>query len=178
MVNLLRDATTRRRLAALRAAVAASGHSGGGKNAARPVRQHAQKQLHRRLDDALDFGRNVRDLDDEKQHQLRIACKQLRYACDFFSGLYEGQLQEIVKPITRLQDLLGAAHDAVVFAARLEDIRRGLPARGDRQALEVVQHDLHRRKKTAQSKAAGLWMEFTTPANIRKLRRLINQGRG
>jgi CHAD domain-containing protein len=87
-------------------------------------------------------------------------------------------LQEIVKPITRLQDLLGAAHDAVVFAARLEDIRRGLPARGDRQALEVVQHDLHRRKKTAQSKAAGLWMEFTTPANIRKLRRLINQGRG
>ncbi len=52
-------------------------------------------------------------------HRLRIRCKRLRYALEFASGLYEGELKGFVRQLTRLQDALGSMQDAEVASSRL-----------------------------------------------------------
>jgi CHAD domain-containing protein len=55
-------------------------------------------------------------------HRLRIRCKRLRYALEFASGLYDGELKGFVRQMTRLQDALGSMQDAVVASSRLQVI--------------------------------------------------------
>jgi triphosphatase len=53
-------------------------------------------------------------------HRLRIRCKRLRYALEFASGLYSGELKGFVRQMTRLQDVLGSMQDAEVASGRLQ----------------------------------------------------------
>jgi CHAD domain-containing protein len=55
-------------------------------------------------------------------HRLRIRCKRLRYALEFASGLYDGELKGFVRQLTRLQDALGSMQDAEVASGRLQAI--------------------------------------------------------
>jgi CHAD domain-containing protein len=55
-------------------------------------------------------------------HRLRIRCKKLRYALEFASGLYDGELKGFVRQMTGLQDALGSLQDAEVAASRLQVI--------------------------------------------------------
>jgi triphosphatase len=55
-------------------------------------------------------------------HLLRIRCKRLRYALEFFSGIYEGQTEKMIRSVTRLQDSLGVMQDAVVAVDRLRSL--------------------------------------------------------
>jgi len=55
-------------------------------------------------------------------HRLRIRCKRLRYALEFASGLYDGELKGFVRQMTRLQDALGSMQDAEVASSRLQVI--------------------------------------------------------
>jgi CHAD domain-containing protein len=55
-------------------------------------------------------------------HRLRIRCKRLRYALEFASGLYDGELKGFVRQMTRLQDALGSMQDAAVASSRLQVI--------------------------------------------------------
>jgi inorganic triphosphatase YgiF len=64
-------------------------------------------------------GKGLRRLDAAGRHRLRIALKNLRYAAEFFApALAPDDLRPLLKPTTRLLDMLGAAKDAVA-AARL-----------------------------------------------------------
>ena len=47
-------------------------------------------------------------------HQLRISCKHLRYALEFFSDVLGPGAGGLIKQVTSMQDLLGDLHDAVV----------------------------------------------------------------
>ena len=55
-------------------------------------------------------------------HRLRIRCKRLRYSLEFASGLYDGEVRDFVRQMTRLQDALGALQDAEVASLRLQTI--------------------------------------------------------
>jgi CHAD domain-containing protein len=55
-------------------------------------------------------------------HRLRIRCKRLRYALEFASGLYDGELGGFVRQMASLQDVLGAMQDAEVASSRLQAI--------------------------------------------------------
>jgi CHAD domain-containing protein len=55
-------------------------------------------------------------------HRLRIRCKRLRYALEFASGLYDGELKGFVRQMARLQDTLGSMQDAQVASSRLQAI--------------------------------------------------------
>jgi len=60
---------------------------------------------------------------------LRIDIKKLRYAADFFSGLYEASaVRAMSKRLSRLQDILGAINDAAM-ATRLAEQAGGVDAR-------------------------------------------------
>jgi inorganic triphosphatase YgiF len=57
------------------------------------------------------------------RHQLRIALKKLRYACEFFRALFpKKDVKRYLKRLSALQDLLGALNDIVTASRVLEEL--------------------------------------------------------
>lgn len=66
-------------------------------------------------------GKAVEDADDEGRHRLRIAAKKLRYASEFFAGLYATKRQRarharFLTQLEELQDHLGDLNDLATGA--------------------------------------------------------------
>jgi CHAD domain-containing protein len=57
----------------------------------------------------------------EEMHQLRIQCKKLRYAAEFFTPLFDG-MENFIGHMKGLQDLLGIMNDVAVMQHLLEDL--------------------------------------------------------
>ena len=67
-------------------------------------------------------------LDDpplERLHALRIDCKRLRYAMEFFREVLGAEAKMVIKEVTALQDHLGELHDADVADHLLRDFLDG-----------------------------------------------------
>ena len=58
------------------------------------------------------LGRPAETFGPAKLHRLRIACKHLRYTCEFFAPLADERFKGWVRYWRRYQDLLGRHHDA------------------------------------------------------------------
>ena len=62
-----------------------------------------------------DYGRSPHTAADLHQmHQIRIQCKELRYAFEFFSPLLGPEIEPVIVVLEQLQDNLGALNDARV----------------------------------------------------------------
>jgi CHAD domain-containing protein len=75
-------------------------------------------------------GRHFRDLDDDELHALRITTKKLRYATEFFAGLFPSSKaiareEHSLQALRGLQDRLGELQDIAVAPAQLA--RMGVP---------------------------------------------------
>jgi inorganic triphosphatase YgiF len=119
----------------------------GGFAARMLARQH--KRLRRR-------GRHHATLSPAERHALRIAAKKLRYAAEFFAGLYpRKRARPYLAALAALQDVLGALNDAAVTQRLLAE----LPApRG--QAAGIVGGWMAR---AGRERLAGLdraWRDF------------------
>ena len=64
---------------------------------------------------------------DERLHMLRIALKRLRYACEFFSPLYDERMRKAVRIAVKFQDCLGEHQDAIVAVKRLGSLYFDIP---------------------------------------------------
>ena len=85
------------------------------KTGKRLVRQVVPELLNTQRTVVLDYHTQIRnDPASETLHNLRIACKQMRYTADFFRACYRKRLNPLIKRMTELQDLLGRVHDADV----------------------------------------------------------------
>jgi CHAD domain-containing protein len=93
------------------------------------VARLAEKALGRHFRGVLEFGRRLDGLDAEELHRLRIACKKLRYAAEFFVPLYPSGLSDLITLMTDVQDLLGEYHDADVYIERLQAYLDAKPSR-------------------------------------------------
>ncbi len=51
----------------------------------------------------------------QNHHAMRIAAKHLRYTLEAFNDLFSGRLQEEIKALKNLQDILGEMHDCDVW---------------------------------------------------------------
>lgn len=73
---------------------------------------------------ALKRGKHLSDLPDGKRHKLRIALKNLRYASEFFGGLFSDgkEPHRFLKQVAALQDLLGAHNDAAMADAFIQGL--------------------------------------------------------
>ena len=69
----------------------------------------------------LSAGANVDRRDAAAMHQLRIECKKLRYAADFFRPLFNG-MDVFIGHMKGLQDLLGVMNDVAVTRGLLDDL--------------------------------------------------------
>jgi CHAD domain-containing protein len=98
-----------------------------------PMKKKQRKRLHagiltysRRLLDkqerrVLFAGTNVDRNQAEEMHQLRIECKKLRYAAEFFRPLFDG-LDLFIGHMKGLQDLLGVMNDVAVTRGLLDNL--------------------------------------------------------
>ncbi len=85
----------------------------------RPAVDFAAEILTNRFKKILKKIENVKALDGRRRHKLRIAVKKLRYACEFFAGLFPGRKQtnqrrDLSKILKALQESLGALNDIEV----------------------------------------------------------------
>ena len=92
-----------------------------GPHADRPVAQLARAILDKRYRRVRREMTRFNELSVEARHQCRIDIKKLRYAADFFSGLYPIKRGQRLQPLlAALQDRLGALNDIAVARDKLE----------------------------------------------------------
>jgi CHAD domain-containing protein len=84
------------------------------------ARQLLDKQERR----VLATGSHTDQESAEAMHQLRIECKKLRYATEFFGPLFKG-MEDFTEHLKSLQDLLGIMHDVAVMHQLLENLLAG-----------------------------------------------------
>jgi len=63
-----------------------------------------------------------REPSPERFHRLRIRCKRLRYALEFFADLYGASARKPIRRLAALQDILGLMQDAAVAVDRLRKL--------------------------------------------------------
>ncbi len=91
-----------------------------------PLAAYAAAMLGRRHRQLRRRGRNLAQLNAEQRHALRIAAKKLRYAAEFFSGLYPRKAsRRYLQALAGLQDELGVLNDQAVTGRLLEQIGAG-----------------------------------------------------
>ncbi len=99
----------------------------------------------------------------EEQHALRIRVKKLRYACEFFAGLYRDQHpKRMIRRLARLQDALGHLNDGAVAERILDDV------------LAYLGPEARAEHQRAAGFVAG-WSAHTDDHPERKLRRQIRR---
>jgi CHAD domain-containing protein len=79
--------------------------------------------VQRRVATVRAFGEWVTgsDVPLERLHRLRIACKRLRYALEFFEEVLASDVDDLIEEMKKLQDHLGNLQDAVVACNLLRD---------------------------------------------------------
>ena len=102
-------------------------------------------------------------------HALRIDCKKLRYALEFYQEILPAKVAAAIPRLTTLQDHLGEMHDASVSIALVDafvqeqDIdQENQPAvwRACSTFRKICRDEVSQRVKTFPS----LWKQFDTPA--------------
>ena len=109
---------------------------GPGANASRPVGEVAAERIDRAYTRVRKRGRSLSaETPAETLHELRIACKKLRYLIEFFRSLFAGgPVSAVISALKRLQDDLGDYNDLQVQQRELRDTAQELFSAGGANA--------------------------------------------
>lgn len=88
----------------------------------RRITPFACRVLEEHLGNVLEAGKEIDKIDSEALHRLRIECKKLRYATEFFAPLYGERMKDFTRHLKALQDLLGTLHDTAVLPGLQRDL--------------------------------------------------------
>jgi len=133
-----------------------------------PIEAFAVEQLARRWRKVRKKGKALGELDGRSRHKLRIQTKKLRYAGEFFSGLFTTKRackrrKHFVAALERLQDALGDLNDIAVHEKRITAMgvrrRQSNPSRVFAAGLLTGREDA--RKDTAMNMAMDAYAELT-----------------
>ena len=114
--------------------------AGTGANAGRPVGETAAERIERAYARVRRRGRALSaETPAETVHELRIACKKLRYLLECFRSLFEtGRVDAFIRALKRLQDDLGEYNDLQVQRRALGDAADELLAAGGANAATLL----------------------------------------
>lgn len=85
---------------------------------------YSRRLLDRLERKVLEAGSEVDKNDAAQMHRLRIECKRLRYAAEFFEPILPG-LRDFITQLKGLQDLLGVLNDVSVMGGLLDALLEG-----------------------------------------------------
>ncbi len=89
----------------------------------------ARQRLQRRQRQVVNLAKQITQLDSEQRHGLRICCKKLRYALEFFAPLFaSGQHTHLRSALASAQDILGEMNDLHTATLLTMTSRPGLVA--------------------------------------------------
>ncbi len=105
----------------------------------RRLRPNARRILSVRIDEVWAFAPYVTHPGHVRElHDMRIACKRLRYLLEIFEIAFPADLGAFIDQIKDLQDLLGEIHDRDVQVPMLHDHLERLAERDARAARELM----------------------------------------
>ena len=104
-----------------------------------PIARFAAAELRKRRRKIARRGHELRELDPDARHQLRIEAKKLRYAADAFAGLFgrPKRARAFIEALKALQDALGDLNDIVV-GERLAHEAAASPGRAEMDSAFVA----------------------------------------
>jgi CHAD domain-containing protein len=121
------------------------------------------------------IARRAKAIDDQTParhlHEVRIAAKKLRYLIDVTSGFYDADdLRRILRPLKKVQGVLGEFNDAHVQERRLLKYRRALAAEGGPQGALVTLGHLAAESRRRRSELRGRVSKVLSRFGARKTR--------
>lgn len=136
------------------------------------VRHFAGSAIWRRYEAILSFERATPQAPPATLHQVRIACKRLRYALELFAEPLGPDTQTLLDTLIEAQDHLGALQDHIAALARLEALPHTEP-----ESLAVATYVATRASERdhLQSSFGPLWDRLTGSPFREKLTTLIAQ---
>ena len=129
-------------------------HQGNLDDLRRPIGEIAPAMLDRRRRAVRRRRKGFATQSAEKQHELRLALKKLRYTTDLFTALYPPKVTaSFTDRLKDLQDELGAANDVHVGDELVDELSRHAPKNG-REIAAAGQQVLawHRRRLAKRRK--------------------------
>lgn len=100
--------------------------AGLGNEAARPIAPFAAKRLRKRCKRVAKGGKHMKRLSDEARHAVRKDAKKLRYAAEYFGGLFSAKTarryKRFIGKLEAMQERLGKLNDLVTAPATLARI--------------------------------------------------------
>lgn len=107
----------------------------------RKLRPNARRILAVRIDEVWSFEQYVTHPGHVRElHDMRIACKRLRYLLEIFEVAFPADLGPFIDQIKDLQDLLGDIHDRDVQVPMLHDHLERLAERDAAAAREMLRY--------------------------------------
>lgn len=145
-----------------------------------PVGDFACQAIRRRFKKVIKAGRSmIGGATDEALHGLRIQCKKLRYALEFFAALADAdQAAALIRQLKELQDYLGRVNDLAVqqrfLFAYLGTIASRTGAGLDlAAAVGALIGGLHQEQQRLRLGFADVFGRFDTKDNRRRCRVLF-----
>lgn len=144
-------------------------------NSNAPAVSVAKKIIHKRFLKAIKCGGKINEEASDKDfHALRIECKKLRYAMEFFASLFEGEkIAELVLNLKALQDQMGHCNDLSVQIRTMNDFLEknssslslaasigGMTTLLHHEKMEIRKHFVKNFKKFAARKNASLFKKL------------------
>ena len=122
--------------------------------------------LHQRLASVRAYDSALPAADDRHLHALRVDCKRLRYAIEFFAPVLGASAQSFLEQIMSMQDTLGRINDIAVFAGSVKRLDEQSPE----QAALVENYIAQRNQELVRLRATfyAQWTRFNTRALQRK----------
>jgi hypothetical protein len=121
----------------------------------RRLRPNARAILAVRIDEVYSYDGLVADPANVTElHDMRIACKRLRYLLEIFGVAFGNQLKPFTDEVAGLQDVLGDIHDCDVQIPMLEEHLAWLSGREAGAAQRLVAEAAARPGRRRRSEAA------------------------
>jgi len=152
--------------------------------AAMPVTDFARQIIYRRYRRVMKDGRVITDRSpDESLHRLRIQCKKLRYALEFFTSLFpEEDMSRVIKQLKKLQNNLGDFNDLSVQQDMLRRYLAGLRT-GNRKNIQLAAAlgglltNLRHEQERVRNRFATTFQRFGDSDNTALFKRLFADSR-
>lgn len=121
------------------------------------LRHYAERALSRRFRHVRTAGENAAALTLADLHALRIQCKRLRYAAEFFAPLFPGRdTRRFARGLGALQERLGHLNDGAVADGLMASLGGG----GRAFAAGVVRGFVAAQTRDVRAKAERSWRKF------------------
>lgn len=128
----------------------------------RRLRPNARRILGVRIDEVWAFAPYVTHPGHVRElHDMRIACKRLRYLLEIFEIAFPADLGPFIDQVKDLQDLLGEIHDRDVQVPMLHDHLERLAERDAAAARELVR-ETGPRGRMSQARREAAFERFRT----------------